>query len=329
MVSLKSKARQASNKAASEQASLIQQSPRQIAWRRLKKNKVAMAGGFVALFFIVLAFGAPIFTAIFHVNPNETYSGVLNDQGVPKGNFNGMSWHHPFGFEQGTGRDLFALLTYGARISFTVAIITSIVYVLLGMVLGIISALFGGWVDNLIGRIADFLLAFPLIFLFIALSTPLTLIVTNSGLAQGNGARIIVLVTFLVIFSWPGLYRVMRSQVLTIREKEFVLAAKALGASNTRIIFREILPNLWPIAIVYLTISLPGYLATEATFSFLGVGVQAPAATWGLVLNDASNYWQRDSWYLVIPAAMIIAVVLALNLFGDGLRDALDSRSDR
>jgi peptide/nickel transport system permease protein len=137
------------------------------------------------------------------------------------------------------------------------------------------------------------------------------------------------MISFLVIFSWPSLYRVMRSQVLTIREKEFVLAARALGASNSRIIFREILPNLWPIAIVYLTISLPGYLAAEATYSFLGVGVQAPAATWGLVLNDASNYWQRDTWYLIIPAAMIIIVVLALNLFGDGLRDALDSRSDR
>jgi peptide/nickel transport system permease protein len=312
-----------------KQGSLEQQSPRQIAWRRLKRNKVAMAGGCVALFFIVLAFGAPLFTAIFHVNPTALYPNGLDGSGIPKGSFNGISWHHPLGLEQGAGRDLFALLLYGARISFTFAIITSFVYVGLGMILGIISALFGGWIDMVLGRIADFLLAFPLVFLFIALSGPLTLIVSNSGFAQGNGARVIIMISFLTIFTWPGFYRVIRSQVLTLREKEFVLAARSLGASNTRIIFREILPNLWPTAIVYLTISLPAYLATEAAYSFLGVGIQAPAATVGLVLNDAINYWQRDSFYLIIPAAMIIIIVLSLNLFGDGLRDALDSRSDR
>jgi len=149
------------------------------------------------------------------------------------------------------------------------------------------------------------------------------------GLAHHNGARIIVMVSVLVVFSWPGFFRVVRSQVLSIREKEFILAARTQGASNMRIIFKEILPNLWPLAIVYLSISLPGYLAAEAVFSFLGVGVQAPGSTWGLVLNDATNFWQRDPAYLAIPAGMVIIVVLALNLFGDGLRDALDSKSDR
>jgi len=140
---------------------------------------------------------------------------------------------------------------------------------------------------------------------------------------------VIVLVTVLTFFSWPGFFRVVRSQVLSIREKEFVLASRSLGASKRRIIFKEILPNVWSTAIIYLTISLPGFLGAEAAYSFIGVGVQAPGTTWGLTLSDATNYWQRDPVYLWIPAGMIIIVVLSLNLFGDGLRDALDSRSDR
>ena len=139
----------------------------------------------------------------------------------------------------------------------------------------------------------------------------------------------IMLVLLLVIFSWSGFFRVVRSQVLTLREKEFVMAAHALGAGNRRIIFKEILPNLYPLIIIYLSISLPGYLTAEATFSFLGIGIQAPASTWGLTLDDAVNYWQRDPVYLLIPTLMLIIVVLALNLFGDGLRDALDTKSDR
>jgi peptide/nickel transport system permease protein len=311
------------------QANMVQRSPRQIAWTRLKRNKVALFSGFVALFFLVLAFGAPIWTAIFGVNPKSTYPNVLDSSSLPLHGFNGINWHHPFGFEPGTGRDLFALMLYGSRISFSIAIITSLAFVVIGMILAIVAGLYGGKVDNAIGRASDFLLAFPVTFFVIALSAPLTLSIEKTGIAQGNGARIIMLVSLLVIFSWPGFYRVVRSQVLSLREKEFVLAAVSLGASNRRIIFKEILPNLYPLAIIYLSISLPGYLAAEATFSFLGVGVQAPASTWGITLDDAQNYWQQDPIYLIIPTAMIILVVLALNLFGDGLRDALDTKSDR
>lgn len=311
------------------QDAMVQQSPGQIAWRRLKKNKIAMFAGGVSIFFILSAYLAPILVRIFHVNPISTDPNAIDSTGLVKGVFNGISWHHPFGFEPGTGRDLFALMLYGSRISFSVAIITSLCFVIVGMVLAIFAGLYGGWIDDFVGRISDFVLAFPFTFFVIALSTPLTLAIEHSGLAQGNGARMLMLIGLLVIFSWPGFYRVVRSQVLTIREKEFVLAAKSLGASNRRIIFKEILPNLYPLAIIYLSITLPGYLATEATLSFLGVGIKPPAATWGLTLDDATNFWQRDPVYLIIPTAMIVVVVLALNIFGDGLRDALDTKSDR
>jgi peptide/nickel transport system permease protein len=308
---------------------ILQRSPRQIAWHRLKRNKVSMISAYIAIFFLILAFGAPIFTAIFHVNNTNVYPNALSASGMPIGPWGGVSWKHPFGLEPGVGRDLFGLLVYGSRISFSVAIITSISFVVVGLFLGISAGLIGGVLDNVIGRICDFLLAFPTIFMFVALSVPLTLRVEATGIAHNNGARIVVMVLILVVFSWPGFFRVVRSQVLSIREKEFILAARVAGASNIRIIFKEILPNLWPLAIIYLSISLPGYLAAEAVFSFLGVGVQAPGSTWGLVLNDASNFWQRDPAYLGIPAGMVIIVVLTLNLFGDGLRDALDSKSDR
>jgi peptide/nickel transport system permease protein len=312
-----------------EVSSFAQRSPRQIAWRRLKRNKVALVSACIAIFFLVLAFGAPLITKIFGVDNTTIYPTTIGPDGLPRGAWGGVSWHHPFGVEPQVGRDLFGLLTYGSRISFSIAIITSITFVAVGLFLGISAGLIGGAYDNFIGRICDFLLAFPTTFMFVALALPLTQRVESLGLAKNNGARIIVMVLILVVFSWPSFFRVVRSQVLSIREKEFILASRSLGASNMRIITKEILPNLWPLAIIYLSISLPGYLAAEAVYSFLGVGVQAPGSTWGLVLDDAQNFWQRDPAYLAIPAVMVVIVVLSLNLFGDGLRDALDSKSDR
>ena len=307
---------------------LAQRSPRQIAWVRLKRNKVAMVSAVIALFFVLIAFLAPAITGLFGVDNTHLYLDKLND-GLPRGFGGGMSLSHPLGLEPGAGRDLVALLLYGSRISFSIAIITAFTYISIGLIFGITAAYLGGFVDSLLGRVADFLLAFPTTFMFVALSLPLTMRVEATGLAKDNGARIVVMVLILTIFSWPSFFRVVRSQVLSLREREFVLAARAIGAPRWRIIFKEFLPNLWPLAIIYLSISLPGYLAAEAVFSFLGVGVQAPSSTWGLVLNDAASYWQRDPAYLIIPAGMVVVVVLALNLFGDGLRDALDPKSDR
>ena len=165
--------------------------------------------------------------------------------------------------------------------------------------------------------------------LFVALSLPLTQRVEALGLAKDNNARIIVLITFFTLFGWPAFSRVVRSQVLSLRERDFVMAARSQGASTSRIVFKELLPNLWSPVIVFLSLSLPGYLSSEAVFSFLGVGVQAPASTWGLVLADAINYWSQDPVYLLIPAGMLVIVVLALNVLGDAVRDALDPKADR
>jgi len=304
-------------------------SPAKIAWMRLRSNRVAFFSGFVALFFVVTAFAAPLITRLMGLDPTVQYSSRIAQTGIPFGHFGGMSFSHPLGLEPGVGRDLMSLLLYGSRISFTVAIITSVFSIGIGMVIGIASGYYGGKVDAVIGRISDFILSFPSTFMIVALSIPLTQRIEATNFARDNGARIIVLIVFFVIFGWPGFARLVRSQVLSMRERDFVMAAQSQCASGYRIIIKELLPNLWPTAIVFLSHSLPGFLAAEAVFSFLGVGVQAPASTWGLVLSDSVGYWQQDPAYLLIPSIMLIIVVLSLNLFGDGLRDALDPKSDR
>lgn len=306
---------------------IVQRTPRQIAWARFKRNRAGVVAGSVALFFVLSAFLAPLITRALGLKNGTSYLDALDPQGMPIGKFGGISLAHPLGVEPGAGRDLLTMLLYGSRISFSVAIITSVSSIGLGLLIGLTVGYFRGKVDAVVGRISDFLLSFPSTFMIIALSLPLVQRVEGLGIAKDNGARIVVLVVFFVFFGWMGFARLIRSQAMSLRERDFVMAAQAAGASSPRIIVKEMLPNLWPTAIVFLSLSLPGYLSAEAVFSFLGVGVQAPASTWGLVLSDAVTYWKRDPTYLAIPAAMLVIVVLALNLLGDAIRDALDPKA--
>ena len=302
-------------------------SPQQIAWAKFKSNRVGVISTFVVLFFVFLAYGAPLVTKLFGVNSTDIYLDKLDENAMPIGAFGGASFAHPFGIEPGAGRDVFAMLLYGSRISFTVAIITSVTTIGLGMLVGITAGYFRGRVDAAIGRFSDLLFAFPSFFMIIALSKPMVQRVESTGIVRDNNARLTVLVIFFVFFGWPGFARLIRSQAMSMRERDFVMAAQAQGASNWRIITKEMLPNLWPSAIVFLSLSLPGYLAAEAVFSFLGVGVNPPASTFGLVLSDAIKYWRTDPTYLLIPCFMLVTIVLALNLLGDAVRDALDAKS--
>ena len=317
---------------------LVSRSPKQLAWMRFKRNKTAMASAIVVLFFMIAAFMAPIITGILHLDPTKTYNDQLDDFGMPIGTM-AISAAHPLGVEPGAGRDILAMLLYGSRISFTFALVASISTIGLGLVIGTVVGYFRGMVDATVGRFSDFLLAFPLTFMIVALSLPMTqrmealgfakLIGDSTGIAKENAARLMVLLILFSFFGWPGFTRIIRSQVLSIRERDFVMAAKSLGSSTSRIIFKELLPNLWSSVIVFLSLSLPGYLSAEAAFSYLGVGVQPPDTTWGLLLADGVNYWSEEPIYLLIPSVMLIIVVLALNVLGDGVRDALDPKGDR
>ncbi len=308
---------------------VAQRTPKQIAWGRFKRNKVGVFAGYASIFFVSIGFFAPIITRLVGVNPRETYEGTLTEYAMPIGAWGGISWDHPLGIEPGTGRDVFALALYGARTSFIVAIIAAVGTIAIGMLVGIATGYFKGRVDSSVGRFADFLMSFPGTFMIIALSLPMVQRVESTGIAHENAARLVVLVLFLVFFGWTGFYRLIRSQAMSMRERDFVMAAQAMGASSWRIIVKEILPNLWPTAIVFISLALPGYIAAEATFSFLGVGVQAPEATFGLILSDGVSYWREDPAYLLLPCLILILIVLALNLLGDAVRDALDPKANR
>lgn len=308
---------------------IVQRTPKQIAWGRFKSNKVGVFAGIASTFFISAGFLAPLISRAFHVNNHSRYPKGLNQFAMPIGHWGGISLAHPLGLEPGTGRDVFALLLYGSRISFTVAIISTTASIGIGMLVGIATGYFKGKIDSTIGRFSDFLLSFPSTFMIIALSLPLVQRVESIGIAHDNAARLVVLVIFLVFFGWTGFYRLIRSQSMSLRERDFVMASQAMGASSWRIITKELLPNLWPTAIVFVSLSLPGYIAAEATFSFLGVGIQAPDTSFGLVLSDGISYWRDDPAYLLLPSLILIAIVLALNLLGDAIRDALDPKAGR
>tara|TARA_B110000503_G_scaffold43650_1_gene71425 strand:- start:1569 stop:2417 length:849 start_codon:yes stop_codon:yes gene_type:complete len=277
----------------------------------------------------VVAIFAPVIAWVINVNPNDRDGSAITDRGQTIGRFGGMSWDHPLGVEPGIGYDLLARLMYGARISFMVAVITTFTTIAIGLMIGIISGYYRGRVDSVFGRLTDFLLAFPSFFMIIALSEPMIDRIERSGIARGNAARIFYLIVILSFFGWTYFSRIIRSQVLSLRERDYVIAARALGASNRRIIFKEMLPNLWTPVIVYVSLALPGYLAAEAVFSYLGIGVQPPAATWGLIIADSTKYILNEPTYFFIPALSLILVVLSFNLLGDAIRDALDPKSEQ
>jgi len=194
--------------------------------------------------------------------------------------------------------------------------------------MGIVGGYFRGRIDGIIGRFTDFLLAFPTFFMIIALSAPTIERMEKSGLIQGNEARILYLILIFAIFGWPYLSRIIRSQVISIRERDFVLSARALGASNFRILIKEVLPNVWTPIIIYVSLALPGYLSAEAVFSYLGIGVQPPMPTLGTIIADSTKYMMNNSVYFFIPSLALILLVLTFNLLGDALRDALDPKSE-
>jgi ABC-type dipeptide/oligopeptide/nickel transport system permease subunit len=301
-------------------------SPRQIAWMRFKRNKVGVVSAILSITILALSLMAPLVTRILGLDKDELNLDLLDVSGIPT---IGYSLEHPLGLIPGTGRDFLAQLLYGSRISFLVAILTTLTALTIGLFIGIIGGYFRGRIDNYLGRTTDFLLAFPAFFMIVALSEPMVRRIEGTGIAQGNSARILFLIIFLSFFGWPGFSRLIRSQVLSIREREYVTAAQAMGASRTRIILKELLPNLWAPVIVVASLSLPGYLAAEAVYSYLGIGVQPPASTWGILLSNATRYVTVMPSFFLIAAGSLVIVVLAFNLVGDALRDALDPRADR
>ncbi|GAA1770662.1 MULTISPECIES: ABC transporter permease [Streptomonospora] len=297
----------------------------QIAWMRLRKDKVAMTGGAFVVLMAFVALFAPVIVGLFGHPPNQWNREMIDPAlGMPLGGMGGMSGDYLFGVEPVTGRDVFSRIVYGARISMLIGFLATLVSVVLGTIMGIIAGYFGGWVDAAISRLMDIFLAFPLLLFAMALVGVLP--DAAFGL-QDQALRIAILVFIIGFFNWPYIGRIIRGQTLSLREREFVEASRSLGASNLYILRKELLPNLVAPILVYSTLLIPTNILFEAALSFLGVGVEPPTATWGGMLSEAVDYYDSAPNFMLAPGLAIFLTVLAFNLFGDGLRDALDPRT--
>jgi len=320
----------ASTPAAAGSLDIAGRSPSQIAWARLKRDKVGMISLVVIVITLILAVFAPLITRLLGLDPLEPHNELIGDGGLPKGFLHsGISSEHLLGVEPGIGRDILARLLYGARISLLVAGLGTLLTVILGVTAGLIAGYLGGRTDRLLGRLMDLVLSFPQLILLISLSPIILQLLNDKFGLTGNAARITFLILVFGIFGWPYLARIVRGQVLSLREREFVEAAVSIGASTRRILIKEMLPNLWVPIIVYASLLLPTYIAAEAALSFLGVGIGEPTPTWGKMLSDSVAYYTVDPLYLFIPGTALLIVVLAFNLLGDSVRDALDPRAGR
>jgi ABC-type dipeptide/oligopeptide/nickel transport system permease subunit len=295
----------------------------QIAWLRLRQDKVAMAGGIFVGLLILVAIIGPLLVQ----NPNIYHPNLINStlQG-PNGAFGGISLSHPLGVEPQTGRDMLARVVDGAWVSLLIGFLSTALAVVIGVFFGLIAGYFGGWLDTLIGRTMDVFLAFPLLVFALAL---VGVIPTTSFGLSGNTLRIAMLIFIIGFFAWPYMGRIIRGQVLSLREREFVDAARSLGGRGPYILVRELLPNLWGPILVYSTLLIPTNILFEAALSYLGVGIIPPQPSWGAMLSNAvlNGYYYIDPMYMVIPGLAIFLTVMAFNLFGDGLRDALDPKT--
>ncbi|MEU3600626.1 ABC transporter permease [Streptomyces sp. NPDC006798] len=300
---------------------------RQIAWSRLKRDKLALSGGIVVILLVLVAVFAPVLVDLFGHPPNKFHQDKLDPLfNTPKGDFGGISSEHLLGVEPNTGRDVFSRVVYGARISLLVAFLAAVVAVILGTLFGIVAGYFGGWVDAVISRVMDMLLSFPQLLFIISLVA----VLPNDlfGLT-GSSVRIAILVSVIGFFGWPYVGRIVRGQTLSLREKEYIEAARSLGAGRRYVLFKELLPNLVAPITVYATLMIPTNILTEAALSFLGAGVRPPTASWGQMLSTAVKTYESDPTFMVIPGLAIFITVLAFNLFGDGVRDALDPKGTR
>lgn len=283
---------------------------------RLLHDKAAMLCLAFLLLVVLMAAFAPLITKISGWGPYEFDSSAINSDlgGVPQGSLGGISADHWFGVEPQNGRDLFARIVYGARISITIAISATVLTGILGVVFGMLAGYYRGWVDQVISRLMDFLMAFPALIFMIAIL---------SSLPAGN--RPVLLVVVISAFGWPYLARVIRGQTMTLAEREFVEAARASGATSLALVFREILPNLRSSIIVMSTLAVPGYIGTEAGLSFLGVGVSPPTASWGQMISNSVSWYSVDPMFFAIPGAFLFLTVLSLTVLGDKIRSVVDA----
>jgi peptide/nickel transport system permease protein len=304
---------------------VVGRSPGQLFWRRFRRDKFALAGIFFIVFMALVAtVGAPLVANLTgHAHNQTSVRGALNELGLPVG----PSSDYWFGADT-AGRDVFVRVAYGARTSLTVALIATSISLLIGVSMGLLAGFYRGKVDTFVSRLIDIVLSLPILLLALGLVAACSL--TENGCLGGLLKPGVLLVSYVIgLFSWPYIARIVRGQVLSLREKEFVEAARAQGSRDGRIMFREVLPNVVAPIIVYTTLIIPNNILFEAALSFLGIGVKPSTPSWGKMLADASTIFTYAWWMMVFPGLFLFMTTMAFNLVGDGLRDALDPRTAR
>jgi peptide/nickel transport system permease protein len=304
-----------------------------LAWRRLRRNKVAMFFGIVFILLVILCLLAPVYSQdVAHIGPNiENITGtvkvggktetILSSTGIPIG----PTWQlsHYFLGADGQGRDLAVRLLYGGRASLEVGTVAMLITMFFGTALGLIAGFFRGRIDTVITFLMNILWAYPAVLLGITLGT----VVNIRGLGPFHSTTLMSTALVVGVVYVPYVVRPVRAQVLTLREREFVDAARQQGLSNIRIMFSEILPNLSSTIIVFVPLMLANAIILEAALSYLGAGVQPPNSSWGTMIEQGLTYFPTGFHTVLVPGIMLVLAVMSVNIFGDGLRDALDPRS--
>ncbi|WP_110944557.1 MULTISPECIES: ABC transporter permease [Streptomyces] len=312
---------------------LVGRSPGQLMWTRFKRDRTGVFCACVILAFLLIAALAPVISMLYGKDATTLYgsndANLLDEFGYPTGPNGGMSGSHWFGIEPQLGRDVFMQLVYGIRTSLGISVAVTLLTVLTGTVIGITAGYLGGRTDFWLSRVIDFLLAFPSQLTFVAFMPVVVALFVPPGEETPTYVRVLSLIIVQWALGWMGLSRLLRGQVLSLREREFVEAARITGASQWRIIRKELLPNVVTPILVQSTYMLPLFVTAEAGLSYLGVGIMEPTPDWGRMFQNAARYYENDPTYLLFPGAAMVIFVLCFNLLGDSVRDAFDPKSGR
>jgi peptide/nickel transport system permease protein len=318
-----------------EDQRLVGRSPGQLMWIRFKRDRTGVISACVVIFVFVLGLLAPLISKLYGKDPYTVYADerpeLFDSAGVPLQPNGGISGEFWFGLEPGNGYDVFTKLIYGIRNSLMISVAVTIAVVLTGIVLGVASGYIGGKTDWFIGRLIDFLLAFPSQLFFIASMPVVVSLFVSPGDETPTYVRVVAIISVLWFLGWMSLARILRGTTLALREREFIEAAKVSGASPGRIIRKEILPNVVTPILVQATYLLPNFVTIEAALSFLGVGIVEPTPDWGQMFAKASTelVMQNDITYMFFPGLSMIIFIVAFNLLGDSVRDAFDPKTAR
>ncbi|MEU1195981.1 ABC transporter permease [Streptomyces sp. NPDC005813] len=308
-------------------------SPGRLAWKRFKRDRTGVISAYIVIFFFAIAILAPLIAKLYGKDPYTTYASqrpeLLDAFSYPAGPNGGISSEFWFGIEPQLGRDVFTFLLYGIRTSLGIAVAATLLTTVIGVIVGVTAGYLGGKTDYLVGRIIDILLSFPSTLFFIAFMPVVYGLFVAPDENIPTSLRAISLILVLSAFGWASIARLLRGQVLGLREREYIEAAKVTGASPRRIVFKELLPNLWTPIIIQSTLMLPAFVTAEAGLAFLGVGIIDPTPDWGVMIQRGAQFYTEDLTFMLFPGLSMVIFVLAFNLLGDSVRDALDPKSKR